>query len=209
MPEEYGPFQAERDAWATEACAAERAAWKAPGDGEKFNMQMLVSACEETGIELGAYDLSPLRQVAMYETSKCVALRGIIRRAYEAGKAAGPDGAVTEWGLRYQDDDGYDVTMPYPEDEVRQILRECGDPSPSVRRTVVVRQVGLWTPARLAEVPACRHCGGELVRCDPPHDMPACLGWKHAALLSRGPVGPHYCEGRSVNPSGEPGEEGS
>lgn len=31
---------------------------------------------------------SPLRQVAMYETSKCVALRGIIRRGFEAGKAA-------------------------------------------------------------------------------------------------------------------------
>jgi hypothetical protein len=38
MPE-YGPFATEADAWATEACAAERAAWAAPGDGEKFNMR--------------------------------------------------------------------------------------------------------------------------------------------------------------------------
>ncbi len=117
--------------------------------------------------------------------------------------------AETEWGIRYQDDDGHIVTMPYPEDEVRQVLRESGDPGPSVRRAVVARQVGPWPPARLAAAPACRHCGGELFRCDPPHDMPACLGWKHVARLSMGPVGPHYCGGRSVNPSGEPGEEGS
>jgi len=57
------------------------------------------------------------------------------------------------------------------------------------------------------EARECRHCGGDLVRCDPPHDLPVCKGWKHAAWLSMGPVGPHYCEGRSVNPSGEPGEE--
>jgi hypothetical protein len=60
--------------------------------------------------------------------------------------------------------------------------------------------IAVWT----AETSTCRHCGGELIRCDPPHDMPACLGWKHAAWLSMGPVGPHYCEGRSVSPSGEP-----
>lgn len=99
--EEHGPFTTEQDALATEACAAEKAAWKAPGDGEKFNMRILVSACGELGIELGTYDLSPLRQVAMYETPKCVALRGIIRRAFEAGKAAAPEGTVTEYGVRY------------------------------------------------------------------------------------------------------------
>ena len=104
MPEsEYGPFASERDAWATDACAAEHAAWEAnpvPGESAKWNMRMLLDGIEEIGLELGAYDLSPLRQVAMYETSKCVALRGIIRRAYEAGKAAGPDGTATEWGVR-------------------------------------------------------------------------------------------------------------
>lgn len=92
MANEYGPFATEQDAWATDAYAAEHAAWDAnpvPGTGEKFNMQMLLSACEEIGLDLGAFDLSPLRQVAMYETPKCVALRGIIRRAFEAGKAAG------------------------------------------------------------------------------------------------------------------------
>jgi len=54
----------------------------------------------------------------------------------------------------------------------------------------------------------CRHCGGKHVRCAGLPDLPVCKGWKHAAWLSMGPVGPHYCEGRSVNPSGEPREAG-
>jgi len=53
----------------------------------------------------------------------------------------------------------------------------------------------------------CRHCGGKLVRCAGRPDLPVCKGWKHAEYLSIGPVGPHYCEGRSVMPSGEPKEE--
>ncbi len=54
----------------------------------------------------------------------------------------------------------------------------------------------------------CRHCGGALVRCAHLGEIPVCKGWKHAAWLSLGPVGPHYCEGRSINPSGEPREGG-
>jgi hypothetical protein len=56
----------------------------------------------------------------------------------------------------------------------------------------------------------CRHCGGKLVRCAHLGEMPVCKGWRHATWLSMGPIGPHYCEGRSINPSGEPatGETG-
>lgn len=53
----------------------------------------------------------------------------------------------------------------------------------------------------------CRHCGGKLVRCASLCAVPVCKGWKHADWLPMGPVGPHYCDGRSVNPSGEPEEE--
>jgi len=72
--------------------------------------------------------------------------------------------------------------------------------------------IGVWTDSAAfteADVKPCRHCGGPLIPCRPGHKMPVCLGWKHAALLPRGLVGPHYCEGRSVNPSGEPKEEGA
>ena len=40
--------------------------------------------------------------------------------------------------------------------------------------------------SELRRAPACRHCGGALVRCDPPHDFPACKGWKHHALGGAG-----------------------
>jgi len=57
--------------------------------------------------------------------------------------------------------------------------------------------------AVLSGAAVCRHCRGVLVRCDPKHQFPACEGWKHVAWLSM-PIGAHYCQGRSVNPSGEP-----
>jgi hypothetical protein len=72
--------------------------------------------------------------------------------------------------------------------------------------SVVGRGAGIAVWAESPDTRACRHCGGELVRCDPPHDFPVCRGWKHAARLSM-LIGAHYCEGRSVNPSGEPRED--
>jgi len=57
-----------------------------------------------------------------------------------------------------------------------------------------------------ADVKPCRHCKCPLIPCRRGHNLPVCKGWLHAAWLSM-PVGAHYCEGRSVNPSGEPGEE--
>jgi hypothetical protein len=49
---------------------------------------------------------------------------------------------------------------------------------------------------------ACRHCGGLIVPCAEPARF--CKGWKHALFLHYGPVGAHYCEGRSINPMAEP-----
>jgi hypothetical protein len=150
MASEYGPFQDEQDAWATEAYAAERAAWDAnpvPGEGEKFNMAMLLAACEEIGLELGAYDLSPLRQVAMYETQKCVALRGIIRRAYLAGQASRDEGtAGTEWGVLLDRGDGQPVVLARFEGEHAETdaLTMASDHRPAW--SVASRQVGPWVP---------------------------------------------------------------
>ena len=53
-----------------------------------------------------------------------------------------------------------------------------------------------------AAMVTCRHCGGEITPCAEPIQF--CKGWKHAAYIHYGPIGPHYCEGRSVNPLAEP-----
>jgi hypothetical protein len=82
---------------------------------------------------------------------------------------------------------------------------EDGSPAPDGTADDDMFHPGCFRRAsELKALPACRHCGGALIRCEPPHAVPVCLGWKHTAWLSMGPVGAHYCEGRSVNPSGEP-----
>lgn len=57
-----------------------------------------------------------------------------------------------------------------------------------------------------ADIRPCRHCGDPLIPCRPGHQIPVCKGWKHAAWLPL-QIGAHYCEGRSIRPSGEPREE--
>jgi hypothetical protein len=65
----------------------------------------MTDACEQAGVVLGGYDLGLLRWLARGETGQAVSLAGMIRRAYEAGKAAAP-GTVTEWGVQFRDGDG-------------------------------------------------------------------------------------------------------
>lgn len=151
---EYGPFAREQDAWATEAYEAERVAWDAnpvPGEGERFNLRILLDDIDDIGLELGAYDLSPLRQVAMYETQKCVALRGIIRRAYEAGKAAGPDGSVTEWALAYTHRPNVSGVpsrreiQPYPDEQsARRAVADIKELAPEDEPRLARHEVSPW-----------------------------------------------------------------
>ena len=59
-------------------------------------------------------------------------------------------------------------------------------------------------PATEAVINALRMVKG-VIPCTEP--VRFCKGWKHVAYLHYGPVGPHYCEGRSVNPLAEPAHE--
>lgn len=50
----------------------------------------------------------------------------------------------------------------------------------------------------------CRHCGMDIEPCTHPRrGNPVCKGWRHEGYEDK-PVGAHYCEGRSINPSAEP-----
>lgn len=114
--------------------------------------------------------------------------------------------AVTEWGFRYSGEGEPSTVMPYPLTDVQQLSREFPRAYPSVVRAAVSRQVGPWTVTEIPASVACRHCFGPIIPCEPAHQMPVCLGWKHTAHLSQ-VIGAHYCEGRSVNPSAEPEED--
>jgi len=102
---EFGPFETERQALATRAAAIIRAAFDAHpgvGAGDPEALKVMTDACAECGVDLGRMDLSTLQDIAWRETFEVVSLAGLIRRAFEAGKAAALEGAETEWGARYR-----------------------------------------------------------------------------------------------------------
>jgi hypothetical protein len=197
---EHGPLETEQEASQTEAARAVYAAFDAdpgPGKMRPHNLAMLTAACEAAGVDLGAYDRRTLEWLAGWEPGQCAALAGIIRRA------AASEGSVTQWGLRLTGESSEPIFDAHPSEEA---AREAVPGFQGVFGTVVVRrQVGPWTVA----AGTCRHCGGKIAPCPQgAGHIPACLGWIHPAYARYGPVGPHYCGGRSVNPSAEPATEG-
>jgi hypothetical protein len=199
------PYENDREA----SAAARAAVPPEPGHAilsQEQRSELLHRAFAESGVQTSDFEDRSLWWLANYEDYLTAMIARWVRAAYENGKAAGPDGAVTEWGFRYTSDDGGDVVMSYPLLDVQQMGREF-PPGLASTRTAVARQAGPWAEAEVPASVGCRHCAGTIIPCEPRHDHPACLGWKHAVWLSMGPVGPHYCEGRSVNPSAEPGED--
>jgi hypothetical protein len=90
MPE-YGPFDTEDQALATEAAATIRAPFtRNPlagyGTSVPEALKVLTDECAAAGVELGAHDLSELQDIAWREPAGVVSVAGIIRRAWEAGR---------------------------------------------------------------------------------------------------------------------------
>ena len=98
---ENGPFNDERQALSTRAAARIRTAYEAaPGYGAGIPeaLRVMTEACAECGVELGRMDLSTLQDIAWRETFETVSLAGMIRRAFEAGLAAGTPAPGEEEG---------------------------------------------------------------------------------------------------------------
>ena len=154
-PGEYGPFDTEREALATRSAALIRAAYEAhPGVGASVPecLRILTDACEAYGVALGNWDRGFLKGVAWGETADTVSLAGMITRAYEAGKAAGPDGAVTEWAVgytHYPDVPGLAprrVVQAYysGEPDAREAADEIRRLAPQDEPGLMSREVGPW-----------------------------------------------------------------
>jgi hypothetical protein len=89
---EHGPFATEQQALATRAAREAAAAFRdSPGAGRlaPLNLAILTGACQAEGVELGAFDLRILAWLASYETSVCVVIAGLIRRASRPAAAGG------------------------------------------------------------------------------------------------------------------------
>ena len=145
---EHGPFESERQASGTEAARAVYVAFDAdPGPGKMapHNLAMLTAACEEAGVELGAFDAGQLRWLSGWEPHVSVVIAGLIVRAHEAGKASATAGAETQWGLRLTVDSGEPIFDPYPSEE---IARNMVATVQGVFDTVVIcRELGPWKEA--------------------------------------------------------------
>jgi hypothetical protein len=84
-----------------------------------------------------------------WEPQACAVFAGLIHRAHEAGKAAGPGGSVTKWGVRLASVGGHNQVIPEASEEVARNYAAttplASDPQWFVR--VVTQQVGPWTEA--------------------------------------------------------------
>lgn len=152
MANEYGPFDTERQALATRAAAALRAAFDANpgvGAGDPERLRLLTGACAAAGVELGDYDLRLLRWVAGWEDATCVQIAGMITRAYRAGLAARDEGAVTEWGVRYALPPGAPAEAGVDRGADRETAERMMTGTPHREKhaddTLVRREVGPWT----------------------------------------------------------------
>lgn len=73
-----GPFETEREARA--------AAGPLPDDPHAWpaaNAALIVAACTEAGVYLGAYDERIIHWLAGYEPATCAVVAGLISRAHE------------------------------------------------------------------------------------------------------------------------------
>jgi hypothetical protein len=146
MASNVRPYENDREAHAAAVAAIPpEPGWSILSQAQRD--RLLRDALTAAGVETSAFEDRTAWGLGNWEDYLCATVARWIAAAHEAGKAAGPDGSATAWGLRYESDDGGDVVMPYTEEEVRQILREAGRTGPATRRTVVTRQVGPWTEA--------------------------------------------------------------
>jgi hypothetical protein len=148
---ENGPFNDERAALSTRAAARIRAAFDAaPGVGASVPtaVRVMLDACMECGVDVGALDLATLKDIAWRETFEAVCVAGLVTRAYQAGKAAGPEGAVTEWGVQFNAPPGRgrSVFQAYGSEDDARTQAAVTPEVDGWSATLMHRQATPWTP---------------------------------------------------------------
>ena len=153
MPADNGPYETARQARAAAHAVV------APETGRVIldrggNIRLLFLAIEDTGIVTASHENRIASWLADYEDSTMAVIAGWIRRAYEAGKAAGPDGTVTEWGVHWEPPEGApnapvkpDSAQPVDGEDIARIVARIMPPLPGWTGTVMRRQVTPWKEA--------------------------------------------------------------
>jgi hypothetical protein len=136
------PYQSER-----EACAAARAVIP-PEPGWSILSQsqlaeLLHRALAEAGVETSDFEDRTGWWLSGWEDYTIAIIARWVTRAFETGKAAGPDGTVTEWGVTLEGYGNEPFASAADEDGARLIAASF----PQSRTAVARREVGPWTPA--------------------------------------------------------------
>lgn len=84
MSADHGPYEAERDAIA----AVRHILDSEPGTGawQKGSLALLMDACTDAGVAVGAYDSRILQWLTKWEPQTVAVIAGLITRAHEAGR---------------------------------------------------------------------------------------------------------------------------
>jgi hypothetical protein len=84
-----GPYETERDARAAALSAGGPAEpdWSILSPGQRY--QLLLNACADAGVFLGAYDHRIIEWLAQWDDGTCAVIAGLISRARAAGQDSG------------------------------------------------------------------------------------------------------------------------
>lgn len=144
---DHGPFETEDEARAVPAVRAIYEAYRA-GRGLLDCAPLVRSGCEAAGVALGAYDERIVAWLGNWEPATCAVIAGLIRRAHEAGKAAGPDGAVTEWGACRRGE-----AVPFVSEADEAAVRRFAADLPNTVTGLARRQITPWEVAPYGQAP--------------------------------------------------------
>jgi hypothetical protein len=145
MPDD-GPFGSEDEARMTPAVRAIYDAMRSSGltDAEiaatdAMCTDLIVSACEAAGVELGAYDERIAAWTGNWEPQVCQVIAGWVARAHEAGRQPEP-GTRTQWAVRYTSH-----VQPYDDEAMaRAAARDVRLIDPEETAVVVHHLIGPW-----------------------------------------------------------------
>lgn len=148
MPE-HGPFESDDEVRALPEVAAIYEAYDHGfGTGNLSGAPLITAACDAAGVAIGAYDARTIEWMGNWEPHTCAVFAGLIRRAHESGKAAGPDGAVTEWGACRRGE-----AAPFVSEADEAAVRRFAAELPNVVTGLARRQITPWKVVPYGQVP--------------------------------------------------------
>lgn len=149
MPGQHdnGPFEGEREAnAAARAAIAPEPGWSILSQAQRD--QLLHNALTAAGVDTSEYEDGTAWWLCNWGDHVVAIISRWITTAHEAGKAAGPDDAVTEWGTCRRGE-----VEPFAVGPDEAAVRRLVGDFPHVVTALVQRQITAWKEVPDAQVP--------------------------------------------------------